>query len=265
MMDEFLLRALCAGLLVAAMAGTLGSVIIWRRMSYFGDTLSHSALLGVVLGLVTGLNITLGVILSSIVVAILLIIFRQKSLLQEDALLGVLAHGSLATGLVIWGSLEHANIDLFSYLFGDLLAVSRNNLLLILLVTLVVLCGYKLIYKKLLLLSINEDMAATEGVNVNQVMLGYVMLIALFVAAAMQVVGILLTTALLIIPAATARLHAQSPGTMIRSGIIWAVLAVIIGTGASLAADLVIGPAIVLTASLIFVLVFLSARNSPKT
>lgn len=261
-MDEFLLRALCAGMLVAVMAGTLGSVIIWRRMSYFGDTLSHSALLGVVLGLVSGLNITLGVILSSIVIAILLVMLRRRSVLQEDALLGVLAHGSLAAGLVIWGSLEHANVDLFSYLFGDLLAVSRSSLMLILLVTIIVLVGFKLIYKQLLLLSINEDVATTEGVSVDKVMLIYVILIALFVAAAMQVVGILLTTALLIIPAATARLHAQSPTKMIGSGVIWALLAVIFGTGISLLADLVIGPAIVLTASLIFILVWMRFKNT---
>ncbi len=264
-MDEFILRALCAGMLVAIMAGTLGSVIIWRRMSYFGDTLSHSALLGVVLGLVTGLNITLGVIISSIVIAILLVMLRRRSVLQEDALLGVLAHGSLAAGLVIWGSLEHANVDLFSYLFGDLLAVSRNSLLLIVLVTIFVLVGFKLIYKQLLLLSINEDVAITEGVNVDQIMLIYVVLIALFVAAAMQVVGILLTTALLIIPAATARLHAQSPAIMIGSGIIWALLAVVVGMGLSFAVDLVIGPAIVLTASLIFILVWMIFNNSQKS
>lgn len=260
-MDEFLLRAVSAGILVALMAGTLGSVIIWRRMAYFGDTLSHSALLGVVLGLVTGLNITIGVILILIVVSILLVLLKQKSVLQEDALLGVLAHGSLATGLVIWGSLEHANIDLFSYLFGDLLAVSRDNLLIILLVTLAVLIGYKMIYRQLVLLSINEDMATAEGVNINQVMLVYVLLIALFVAAAMQVVGILLTTALLIIPAATARLHAQTPSRMVRSGVIWAILAVLTGTAISLFADLVIGPAIVLTASLLFLLVWLFGRK----
>lgn len=264
-MDEFLLRALCAGMLVAIMAGALGSVIIWRRMSYFGDTLSHSALLGVVLGLVTGLNITVGVILSSIVIAILLVMLRRKTVLQEDALLGVLAHGSLAAGLVIWGSLEHANVDLFSYLFGDLLAVSRSSLLLILLVTVIVLVGFKLIYKPLLLLSINEEVAVTEGVNVDKTMLIYVILIALFVAAAMQVVGILLTTALLIIPAATARLHAASPTKMIGSGVIWALTAVIAGTGISFTADLVIGPTIVLTASLIFLFVWMTFKNSNKT
>lgn len=247
-MTEFILRALCAGLLVAAMAGCLGTVIVWRRMAYFGDALAHSSLLGVVLGLLIGIQPIIGVLISCLIFAILLVRLKKKTKLRDDALLGVLAHGALALGLVIWGTMEHANVDLYAWLFGDILAVTKTDLLYITLVSIIVLVSYKLIFQKLVLLSIDEDVAAVEGVQTEKILLIFVALIALFVSAAIQAVGILLTTAILIVPAATARLLANNPASMVQLSVVLGALAVLGGLLLSFIFDLVTGPAIVVVA-----------------
>jgi len=251
-MSEFILRALAAGLLVASMAGCLGTVVVWRRMAYFGDALAHSSLLGVVLGLIIGVQPIFGVLVSSLIFAVLLIRLKRTTELRDDALLGVLAHGALALGLVIWGSMEHANVDLYAWLFGDILAVTETDLLYITMVTVIVLVSYKLIFQKLLSISVDEDLARAEGIQSEKILLVFVALIALFVSTAIQAVGILLTTAILIIPAATARLLAESPAGMVQGSIAVGVLAVCGGLLLSFSFDLVTGPAIVLVAVILF-------------
>jgi len=251
-MSEFILRALGAGLLVASMAGCLGTVVVWRRMAYFGDALAHSSLLGVVLGLLIGMQPIFGVLISCMVFAVLLIRLKSTTNLRDDALLGVLAHGALALGLVIWGSMEHSNVDLYAWLFGDILAVTKTDLLYISLVTVIVLVSYKLIFQKLVLISVDEDIATAEGVQSDKILLAFVALIALFVSAAIQAVGILLTTAILIIPAATARLVAKSPAGMVQVSVLLGALAVCGGLLLSFTFDLVTGPAIIIVAVVAF-------------
>ena len=130
-MDDFLLRALAAGLGVAAVTGPLGSFVIWRRMAYFGDTLAHSALLGVTLGLFLGINLTIGVFICCIVVATMLVGLQNRVQLSSDAILGILSHGTLALGLVAVSFLDEVRIDLMALLFGDILAVNAADLVLI--------------------------------------------------------------------------------------------------------------------------------------
>lgn len=260
-MSEFLLRALTAGVLVSMMAGCLGTVVVWRRMAYFGDALAHSSLLGVVLGLLIGIQPVFGVLVSCLVFATLLIRLKRTTNLRDDALLGVLAHGALALGLVLWGSMEHANVDLYAWLFGDILAVTINDLFYMTLVTLVVLVSYKLIFKNLVLISIDEETAKADGIQTEKVLLIFVVLIALFVSTAIQTVGILLTTAILIMPAATARLLAKSPIGMVQASIILGILAVCGGLLLSLIFDFVTGPAMVLVSAILF---FIASAINPR-
>jgi zinc transport system permease protein len=127
MIDDFLWRALAAGLGVALVAGPLGCFIVWRRMAYFGDSLAHSALLGVALGLALHFDLTLGVLVSSAALALLLALRQRR--LASDTLLGILAHSGLALSLVVLSFFETLRLDLMSYLFGDVLAVSGSDLL----------------------------------------------------------------------------------------------------------------------------------------
>ena len=126
MFDDFFTRALIAGVGIAIIAGPLGCLVIWRRLSYFGDTLSHSALLGVTLAYAFSINITLSVFIISSVVAILLINLQKRTKLAGDSLLGLLAHSTLAIGLVLIGFLSSIRFDLMGLLFGDILAVTLS-------------------------------------------------------------------------------------------------------------------------------------------
>ncbi len=128
-MDDFLVRALLGGLGVAAVAGPLGCFVVWRRMAYFGDTLAHSALLGIALGLLLGIDLTVGVVATCAALALLLAAMQGQRRLAGDTLLGILSHGALALGLVALAFMGGVRVDLMSYLFGDVLAVTRADLL----------------------------------------------------------------------------------------------------------------------------------------
>ena len=131
MLDDFFIRALLAGIGVAFVTGPLGCFVIWRRLSYFGDTLAHSALLGVTLAFTMEFNIALSVFVISSMIALILIQLQKRTNLPGDALLGLLAHSSLAVGLVVIGFLTFIRFDIMGLLFGDILAVSVNDLLII--------------------------------------------------------------------------------------------------------------------------------------
>ena len=128
MLDDFFTRALVGGIGVALIAGPLGCFIIWRRLAYFGDTLSHSALLGVAVALLLELNITLSVFVISLSVAMLLLLLQRQARLTSDALLGLLAHATLAVGLVVLAFMTWIRVDLLGFLFGDILAISKLDL-----------------------------------------------------------------------------------------------------------------------------------------
>ncbi len=237
MIDDFLWRALAAGLGVALVAGPLGCFIVWRRMAYFGDSLAHSALLGVALGLVLHFDLTLGVLVSSAVLALLLALLQRQRRLASDTLLGILAHSGLALSLVVLSFFETLRLDLMSYLFGDVLAVSGSDLLWIYGADVVALAVLALLWRPLLAATIHEELARAEGVPVAAVRVVFVLLVAIVIATAMKVVGILLITALLIIPAAAARQFARSPEQMALLAVLAGALSVVFGLGGSLQWD----------------------------
>ena len=253
-MDDFILRALLAGLLVALVAGPLGCVVVWRRMAYFGDTLAHSALLGTAMALLFDIDTLLGVLLTGLLISFLLVLFQRRNDISSDTLLGIMAHGALAIGLVILGMMQNQGmrIDLMTYLFGDILAVSWNELIWMMLVVLVVLAVLSKLWSLLLSIAVHEELARSENVPVDLVRLIFMLLIALLVAVAMKVVGILLITAMLIIPAASARRFAVSPEVMVMVAIFFGVLSVVLGMFSSMQWDTPSGPSIVVASVLLF-------------
>ncbi|ABI56546.1 metal ABC transporter permease [Alkalilimnicola ehrlichii MLHE-1] len=253
-MDDFLLRALLAGFGLAAVAGPLGSFVVWRRMAYFGDTLAHSALLGVALGFLIGLNVNLGILLVCGALAVLLVVLRSRQRLADDTILGIMAHSTLSLGLVSLAFLEHVRVDLMAYLFGDILAVGPTELWWIWLGGLAVLGVLALIWRPLLTMTLHEELARAEGVPLLPMQLLFMGLMAGVIAIAMNIVGILLVTSLLIIPAATARLFARTPEQMAVLASLLGCLAVAGGLRGSWNWDLPTGPAIVVTATLLFTL-----------
>lgn len=252
-MPDFLLYALAAGLTVAMVAGPLGTLVVWQRLAYFGDTLAHSALLGTALGLLLSINPWWTVLGVSIAVGGLLALLQNRPQLSADSLLGIISHGSLALGLVAI-SLSGIRVDLNGYLFGDLLAVTRADLALIAMVGTIIVALLVRFWDPLLAITVHAELAAVEGLPVARLRLLQLVLLALLVAVAMKVVGVLLVTALLIIPANIARPWARSPEHMAILAALMGGTAVLAGIAASMWLDTPTGASVVLSAALIFVL-----------
>ncbi len=260
---DFLIYALIGGLGVAIVAGPLGAFVVWRRMAYFGDSLAHSALLGVALGILLDLNLNLAVIVCCILLALVLVSLQKQRVIATDTLLGIMAHSTLSLGLVTVSFLENARLDLMEYLFGDLLAIPPNDLVWILAGGAAVLLTIRFFWEPLLAITINEELAQVEGVNVARIRLVLMVLIAVVIAVAMKIVGILLITSLLVIPAAAARKLASTPEQMAAFASLLGCLAVIGGIAGSWYWDTPAGPSVVVTALLTFVLIYLfPARRS---
>ncbi|WP_461483288.1 zinc ABC transporter permease subunit ZnuB [Porticoccus sp.] len=253
-MIDVLLYALLAGLGVAAVTGPLGAFIVWRRMAYFGDTLAHSSLLGVALALLLSVNLTLSVVVICLLLALLLVMLQQQQTLASDTLLGILSHSSLAIGLVAMALMPDVRVDLMSLLFGDLLTVTPRDVITIYLIGTIAIGLIIWLWKPLLTMTIHEELARVEGVPVTAVRTALMLIIALEIAIAMKVVGVLLITALLVIPAATARRFANTPEKMAIYASLAGSLAVLIGLSASWFADTPAGPSIVLSAAILFAL-----------
>ena len=254
-MSEFLLHALLAGIGIALVCGPLGAFVVWRRMSYFGETLAHSALLGIALGIMLSINLNVAVVLVCLTLAVILVALEYNQTIATDTLLGILAHGSLSAGLVLVALLE-VRIDLMGLLFGDLLAVSQADLWWILIGGPLILLLLWVLWKPLISITLHEELAEVEGVAVRPVKLALMLMIALVIAIAMKIVGILLITSLLIIPAATARYLAKTPEQMAIIASIIGCLSVVGGLSGSYQFDTPTGPTIVLAATILFVLIF---------
>ena len=251
-MDDFLVRALLAGLGVALISGPLGAFVVWRRMAFFGATLAHSALLGVALGLLLDWHPTLGVVALCLIVSLVLAGLRSRSRLADDTLLGILAHGTLALGLVAVAFLETVRFDLMGYLFGDILAVTAVDLAWIYGGGIAVLATLIAIWRPLLAITVHEELAQAEGVPVARINLLFMLLMALVVAVAMKIVGVLLVVALLIIPAAAARGFSRTPEQMAAIAALIGAVAVVGGLAGSYGFDTPAGPTIVLVALALF-------------
>jgi zinc transport system permease protein len=263
--DDFLLRALLAGIGVAAVTGPLGCFIIWRRAAYFGDTLSHSALLGVSLALLIEVDAMVGVFAVAVLVALALAALERRRLLPTDALLGVLSHAALALGMVAIGLMTWLRVDLLGTLFGDILSVSWRDLVIVYLGGGAVLAALAWIWRPLLAATVSADLAAVEAMAPERARLVFMILVAAVVAIAMKLVGVILITALLILPAAIARRFAGTPERLAVLAAAAGIIAVIAGLFGSLHLDTPSGPSIIVAAFLLFLMTLVPARISTPT
>ena len=262
MLDDFFIRALIAGIGVAIVTGPLGCFVVWRRLSYFGDTLSHSALLGVTMAYSFQFNIAFSVFIISALIALILIQLQKKTNLPGDALLGLLAHSSLAVGLVVIGFLSFIRFDIMGLLFGDILAVTVDDLLIIWIGGAIILVVLKLIWKSLFASTVNYELAEAEGLNPDRAKAIFTVLMAAIIAISIKMVGLLLITGMLIIPAAMARNVSDSPQKMVLFSVIGGLLSVIIGLFSSLEFNTPSGPSIIAAALLLFILSLLKIKQT---
>ena len=264
MLDDFFIRALLAGIGVALVTGPLGCFVVWRRLSYFGDTLSHSALLGVTLAYSLELNIALSVFIISALIALILINLQKRTNLPGDALLGLLAHSSLAVGLVVIGFLSFIRFDIMGLLFGDILAVNVNDIITIWIGGAIILLVLKLIWKSLFASTVNYELAEAEGLDPDKAKAIFTILMAAIIAISIKMVGLLLITGMLIIPAAMARNISNSPKQMILFSVIGGLLSVVIGLFTSLEFNTASGPSIIAASLFLFILSLLKIKQSIK-
>jgi zinc transport system permease protein len=245
-MEPFLVRALAAAIGLAIVAAPLGSLVVWNRMAYFGETVAQASLIGIALGIMLQINLTLSVVLVTLAVAALLIVMAKQKVVPLDSILGLMHHGALALGVILMSMLSGSPVDLIGYLFGDIFAVSTADLYWIYGGGAAVLAIVAWLWQPLLRVSVHEELAAAEGVNRDVVKPLFILVLAVTIAIAMKIVGVLLVIAFLIVPAVAARPFSATPERMAVLAGIAAVASVIIGLAVSVNVDAPGGPAIVL-------------------
>lgn len=251
MLDDFMTRAMLAGVGVAFAAAPLGCFVVWRRMAYFGDATAHAAILGVALALALEMSVFAGTMAVALIMALTVTHLAGRGYAM-DTLLGVLAHSALAFGLVAVSFLSGMRIDLMAYLFGDILAVSRTDLMVIwggaaLVVALVV---WR--WSALLTSTLNEELAYASGLDPRREQLILTIALAITVAVAIKVVGVLLIAAMLIIPAAAARGLARTPEAMAGIAAVIGAISAVAGLQGAYLFDTPAGPSIVCVAAILF-------------
>ena len=251
---DFVINALLAGLGIAVICGMMGCFVVWRKMAYFGDSLAHSALLGIAIGLAAGITMSLAITLICLTFALLLFWLQHRGVLATDTLLGILSHGALSGGIVLL-SIMRIPVDLHALLFGDILTVTPTDLTLIG-IGLIISTGLMIkFWAPLVLATISEDLAKAEGVNTKFMQILILILMTITVAVSVRMVGVLLITSMLIIPAATARPLTRSPEAMAITAIIIGMLAVVSGMVLSIEANTPTGPSMVVMLAAFFALV----------
>ena len=261
MLDDFIIRAFVAGIGLALITGPLGCFIIWRRLSYFGDTIAHSALLGVVIAYAMNFNLIIAVFAVSCFIALSLLFLQKRTNLPDDALLGLLAHSVLAIGLVLLGILSFIRIDLMGLLFGDILSVNLNDVFFVWIGGSIVMIVLILIWRPLFAATVNLELAKAEGLNPDLANGIFTILIASVIAISIKIVGILLITGLLIIPAAASRNLSSTPIQMAIISSVIGLVSVVLGLQASMIWNSPTGPTILAIALGVFTLTLLPLKK----
>ena len=261
MFDDFIIRAFAAGIGLALITGPLGCFIIWRRLSYFGDTIAHSALLGVVIAYAMNFNLIIAVFAVSCFIALSLLFLQKRTNLPDDALLGLLAHSVLAIGLVLLGILSFIRIDLMGLLFGDILSVNITDVLFVWIGGSIVLIVLILIWRPLFAATVNLELAKAEGLNADLANAIFTILIASVIAISIKIVGILLITGLLIIPAAASRNLSSTPIQMAIISSVIGLVSVVLGLQTSIIWNSPTGPTILTIALGVFILTLIPLKK----
>ncbi|MFY1027208.1 zinc ABC transporter permease [Actinobacillus seminis] len=253
-MFDILFPAWLTGILLSLITAPLGAFVVWRKMAYFGDTLSHSALLGVALGIFLQINPYVAILILTLLLAIMMVWLEENTTFSADTLLGIIAHSCLSLGVITVGLLQNVRVDLMSYLFGDLLAIGYQDLYFIGTGVVVVLSTLLYFWKPLLSTTVSSELAQVEGVNIRKMRFILMILTALTIALSMKFVGALIITSLLIIPAATARRFAGTPESMVIIAVLLSMTAISLGLLLSAFYDTAAGPSVVIASALLFII-----------
>ena len=253
-LPAFYLRALIGSTLLASVCGPLGCFLVWKRMAFFGDVLAHAALPGIALGIAFDLPPIASVLVISLALALILATLNRRRDLATDTMLGVLGPSALAFGFIGLSLVPNVNANLVGFLFGDILGLSDIDLLTIALGGLAVLTTLALLWRKLLAYAIDEEMAKISGYPTRWLEPALLLLLSIVIAIGIQIVGILLISALLLIPAATARAYAKTPKQMATRAMLLGATGSLLGLSAAWFIDIPASAAIVTALALLFTL-----------
>ena len=265
MLDDFLTRAVLAGVGLTFVTGPTGCFIVWRRLAYFGETIAHSALLGVAIALVLEIHFVYGIFCVASVVVIIMFLLERRDTLPADTLLGLLAHGGLAVGLVLLAFFPNVRVDLQALLFGDILAVTRTDLLMIWGGGCVALAFLYWLWRPLLAATVSRELAQVADLKPERARILFGFLVAAIIAVAIKIVGVLLIVALLVIPAATVRRFSSNPEQMAVGAVIAGMISVCGGLFASASLDTPSGPSIVVAALILFTVTRIQLKKSKNS
>lgn len=253
--QSFFINSLIAVVMISLVTGALGSFMIWQRLSYLGDSLSHSSLLGIALALIFNISPSVSIMLIAIMFAILLSLNFNK-LYSADTILNIVTNVVLSSSLILMSFLPSGNNSIISSLFGDILMIDQSNIISIFLTSVIVTLILIFRWRYWLMISINQDLATVEKVHVNFVRLEFLIILAIFIAISAQLIGILLIAAFLLIPAASARLISKTPMQMIIVATVFSVISGVSGLILSASFDLLTGPAIILIAAVYLIIAY---------
>ncbi|QCI18292.1 zinc ABC transporter permease subunit ZnuB [Buchnera aphidicola (Aphis nasturtii)] len=242
-----------SGVFLSFATGPLGSFIVWRRMSSFGDTLSHSSLLGLAMSIILQTN-SFYIILGFVSLLAIFLAFLEKILpISLETILTIISHSSLSLGMVLISFVSNSKqINFNNYLFGDLLSMQISDLFVIFLGSLTVLIVLIIRWNSILLVTINPELAQIDGINLFYIRLTLMLTTALTISIAIKFVGALLITSLLVIPPATAQYFSNSPEKMVIIGIIVSIISITGGIVLSIFFNIPTSPSIVLFSSFLY-------------
>ena len=261
-MDNFILLAIISGIGIAFITGLLGCFVVWKKMAYFGESLGHSAVLGIGIGLLLGIGDNIAVLLVIITFSLIVTYLQNKEAFSNDLILAVLAHGLLSIGIILISINPDPNFNLHSFLFGDILTVSLNEIFLIFLSAIFIYLIILTNWKALLITIISKDLAKSQNINNFKIELLFTFTMALAVAISIKIIGALLITSMLIIPSSCAKQLVNNPKNMVIISIIISILSILIGILCSYYFDIPSGPAIILTSfSAFFIINLLKSKK----
>lgn len=257
----FAQRALLAGVAIALVGGILGVFIVLRGMSFFSDAIAHASLLGVALALLASVQPFLGAFLVAVLTAVAIASLRGRTVVSIDTLIGVFFSAAVALAVIVIGFVKGLRTDLIAFLFGDILALGPADVLFAWLVSALVVALLVVSWRSVVLSTLHRDLAAVEGVQVFRTDLLFLVLVALVVAVALRIAGVVLATALLIVPAAAAQNLARSFRGMLVWSIVVSLLSLVGGLLISFLGDFPSGPTIILAATAFFALSLLARQR----
>jgi zinc transport system permease protein len=252
--STFMQKALFVGIIVSLTSGLVSVFIVLRNMSFIGAGISHATFGGVAIGFFTGINPTVTAILYAVAVALGIELVGRKGKISEDVSIGIFFVSSMALGIVLVSLSRGYNVDLFGYLFGNILAITEGEVLLSLFVAILVVGVMMLFLKEIFLTTYNEEIARVSGIHVRAINILFLLVLSVSIVISIKIVGIILISALLVIPGATAQLFAKNLYIMIAISCGVALLSTVLGLLISYEFDIAPGGSIVLTATTLFLI-----------